>query len=287
MRDISAAGEESGVPRGERGGATPWSGRRSTSKRLRRPRTRLMSMDGICSLHSLRIKERVESTTASSMESTCREVPGRRVSNTDSVQDRPNVFHGRHTGSRYTMPHRLTVAGEATAKSLTSNTICIVLGSLIRSPFARQRVLLSSSTVFMFSIHSASTGPSKITHFLSVDSSVTHCLTMLAMRPSVHSFDTRLNSPYSSPMVMALGFMECRCTTSWLGSVLPSFFSCVNASARVLSTVDLPVEVTPTSITPCRTIMVSYSWMHLVTIAGTTCSLDLVSWDSIAFCRLP
>lgn len=36
--------------------------------------------------------------------------------------------------------------------------------SLIRSPFARQRVMLSSRTVFMFSIHKASMGPSKTVH---------------------------------------------------------------------------------------------------------------------------
>ena len=63
------------------------------------------------------------------------------------------------------MPQRLTVAGEATARSCTSKSMCIFLLSLIRSPLARQRVMLSSSTVFMFSIHSASTGPSKTTHW--------------------------------------------------------------------------------------------------------------------------
>lgn len=36
--------------------------------------------------------------------------------------------------------------------------------SLMRSPLARQRVMLSSSTVFMFSIHSASIGPSNTVH---------------------------------------------------------------------------------------------------------------------------
>ena len=36
-------------------------------------------------------------------------------------------------------------------------------GILIRSPFTRQRSFESSRTVFMFSIHSASTGPSKHT----------------------------------------------------------------------------------------------------------------------------
>ena len=36
------------------------------------------------------------------------------------------------------------------------------------SPDTRHSFLLSSSTVFMFSIHTASTGPSNIIHFLVV-----------------------------------------------------------------------------------------------------------------------
>jgi hypothetical protein len=46
------------------------------------------------------------------------------------------------------MPQRLTVAGEATARSWTSNTMRMVTGfSLIRSPLGRHSVQLSSSTV--------------------------------------------------------------------------------------------------------------------------------------------
>ena len=65
------------------------------------------------------------------------------------------------------MPHLLTVAGEATAKSSTSNIIVIQLDNLIISPDVKHSFLLSSNTVFMFSIQTASTGPSKTTHFLS------------------------------------------------------------------------------------------------------------------------
>ena len=43
----------------------------------------------------------------------------------------------------------------------------------MRSPLERQSILLSSSTVFMFSIHSASTGPSKMTQLKLSDSSLT------------------------------------------------------------------------------------------------------------------
>ena len=63
--------------------------------------------------------------------------------------------------------HLLTVAGEATARSWTSNNMCMVLLSLILSLLAKQSILLSSKTVFMFSIHRASTGPSHTIHLWS------------------------------------------------------------------------------------------------------------------------
>jgi len=69
--------------------------------------------------------------------------------------------------SKKTIPHLLTVAGEACYKSSTSNIIVIHLVNLMISPEVKQSFLLSSSTVFIFSIQTASTGPSNITHFLS------------------------------------------------------------------------------------------------------------------------
>lgn len=92
---------------------------------------------------------------------------------------------------------------------------------------------VSSSTVFMFSIHKASTGPSNTTHLpgkshqqrqfehrqalpglegrlrcpyrQSLLLSATACLTRVEARPSVHSLVSWLYSPYSSPMFIALG----------------------------------------------------------------------------------
>ena len=60
-----------------------------------------------------------------------------------------------------------TVAGEATSRSMGSNIKLVVGASWIISPLIKQSFLLSSSTVFMFSIQMASTGPSNISHFLS------------------------------------------------------------------------------------------------------------------------
>ena len=68
-------------------------------------------------------------------------------------------------GSTYTIPHRLTVAGEATARSMTSKIMFISALMAMISPELRHSFLLSSSTVFMFSIQMASTGPSRMSHF--------------------------------------------------------------------------------------------------------------------------
>ena len=53
-----------------------------------------------------------------------------------------------------------TVAGEALSILCGSNTILQLVAMGIRSPFANVNVLLSSSTLFKFSIQIASTGPS-------------------------------------------------------------------------------------------------------------------------------
>mmetsp|Transcript_20832 Transcript_20832/g.31044 ORF Transcript_20832/g.31044 Transcript_20832/m.31044 type:complete len:206 (-) Transcript_20832:5608-6225(-) len=67
-----------------------------------------------------------------------------------------------------TMPKRETVAGDACSKSSVSNIIVIDSVILIISPLIRHNFLLSSNTVFIFSIHIASTGPSNNSHFRSV-----------------------------------------------------------------------------------------------------------------------
>ena len=65
----------------------------------------------------------------------------------------------------------------------------------------------SRLTVFMFSIQTASTGPSNRTHFLSGLVSVAMSLNSLASTPSFHSWLMGSNWPYSWPIVMLLGFI--------------------------------------------------------------------------------
>ena len=94
-----------------------------------------------------------------------------------------------------TMPHRETVAGLATLRSSTSNIMCSEGASLIRSELARQSVLLSSSTVFMFSIQAVD-GPSKTAHLRRPSSTSRHaCRTILGTSPSLHSPVRSLNWP--------------------------------------------------------------------------------------------
>mmetsp|Transcript_2371 Transcript_2371/g.7898 ORF Transcript_2371/g.7898 Transcript_2371/m.7898 type:complete len:256 (-) Transcript_2371:555-1322(-) len=113
------------------------------------------------------------------------------------------------SGSIKMVPTRDTVAGEATARSSTSNTIVIKGDMAIISPEERHIFLLSSSTVFIDSIHRASTGPSKTIHCLSVESCSADSLTAaryrIGMMPSVHSCVFSSNWPYSWPMVTDLG----------------------------------------------------------------------------------
>ena len=94
------------------------------------------------------------------------------------------------------MPHLETVAGEATERSSTSNIIVIRLVRGIIYPELRHNFLLSSSTVFIFSIQIASTGPSNMTQFLSDDSSFAHSCMIFAKIPSYHSDVAGSKSPY-------------------------------------------------------------------------------------------
>eukprot|EP00976_Prorocentrum_cordatum_P079734 1183682-Prorocentrum_minimum.AAC.2 len=88
------------------------------------------------------------------------------------------------------MPQRDTVAGEATARSATSKIMFMRPCMAMISPLLRHSFLLSSSTVFMFSIQMASTGPSNITHLRSGVVSRQALRNKHASMPSVHSFDT-------------------------------------------------------------------------------------------------
>ena len=105
------------------------------------------------------------------------------------------------------MPARDTVAGEALRRSSTSNTILQLSAIGIRSLFASDRNLLSSMTVFKFSIQMVSMRPSQTIHVLYFSSRLFYYCQMLAKTPGVHSTLTTSFTPYICASVMALGII--------------------------------------------------------------------------------
>lgn len=101
------------------------------------------------------------------------------------LQQFMNGLYPKIAGSKYTIPHRETVAGLATERSSTSNIIVWLSVIFIISPLLRHNFLLSSKTEFMFSIQTASTGPSKTYHRLSESSTEIPCRTIDDKIPSV------------------------------------------------------------------------------------------------------
>ena len=71
----------------------------------------------------------------------------------------------------------------------------MVGGMAMISPLIRHSFLLSSSTVFKFSIHTASTGPSSIIQCVSFALHAADSLTAVARMPSCQSRDTFSKSP--------------------------------------------------------------------------------------------
>eukprot|EP00834_Sanchytrium_tribonematis_P006512 NODE_486_length_6930_cov_0.478846.p2 type:complete len:122 gc:universal NODE_486_length_6930_cov_0.478846:5093-5458(+) len=118
-----------------------------------------------------------------------------------------------------------------------------------RSPFANVRVLLSSSTEFRFSIHTASTGPSNMIHMFSPF--LFKVLRHKALKiPSVQSFVETSSLPNIWKSKIDLGFI----LTSLCG-----LFNIVNALSNVWIIFVLPLPVGPSIIIPCLTFCVSYN----------------------------
>ena len=80
------------------------------------------------------------------------------------MHEKKNQFHGIFL---YKKSNLEIVAGDADSTSWASKIKFVLGGNAIISPDIKQSFLFSSKTVFIFSIHSESTGPSKTSHFLS------------------------------------------------------------------------------------------------------------------------
>ena len=172
----------------------------------------------------------------------------------------------------------ISVPAKTPAASLTSigSMMVRMLGDMaIISPLFRQSFLFSSMTVFMFSIQTASIGPSKTNHFRSSVWFLPNSLKSTATIPSAHSFDTSSKVPYRHGAGMLLGFSRaCDSNESNLQATLiilmPSLFEFVRDPAwctmqpgcmtpslarsdkvfcKQLSAVVLPLKGIPTNIT--------------------------------------
>lgn len=147
------------------------------------------------------------------------------------------------------MPARETVAGDAWARFCTSKSREICGVSAIRSPLISVRTLLSSRTVFIDSIQSVSTGPSRTTHFSFVFSLLQQRRRTAAMIPSDHSRVFRSYDPYSSLLSTVFGLITNDSTRRTRSSVdvaaiVDSVF------ARMRQAVDLPDSASPTTMFP-------------------------------------
>ena len=145
------------------------------------------------------------------------------------------------------IPARDTVAGEAFIRFSGSNMAFMCSPIWIRSPLASVRTLLSSSTVFRFSIQMASTGPSR-----TIQTFWFWALAAFRQRtakiPSVQSPVVASSRPNIWGAVMALGFIfQITC-------LVPSS---VSAPARHSMMQVLPPPDGPTTMIPCRTRYVS------------------------------
>eukprot|EP00659_Diplonema_papillatum_P019139 gene19138-biopygen19404 len=184
----------------------------------------------------------------------------------------------------YTIPARDTVAGDALLRFSGSKQTFMFSVMLSRSPLARVSSLLSSRTVFRFSIQIASTGPSQTSQtlcdfFPSVFFVLTHEIRHSAEKiPSCQSPVPASSFPNICEAVIAFGFIRIS-----LCFMPPSRSSMSHSDlSTVWYIIVFPTPAGPTTINPCRTIFVSYSWTHFATQGGWKMRPDLWTWSRSA-----
>ena len=151
---------------GARLGVSGWSIQMSRCDWMRRitPLASMMSVVGTGERHARRRNQSVGSTNHSKSSTSEARCAASTFSGSFWIHDSISGRQPSLCGSMKTMPQRETVAGDATARSIGSKIRFICGDIAMISPLIRQSFLLSSSTVFMFSIQMASTGPSKTIH---------------------------------------------------------------------------------------------------------------------------
>ena len=168
---------------------------------------------------------------------------------------------GRHPswcGSRYTMPQRETVAGDATARSATSKIMFIDVDMAMISP--------SSGTASCCRRAPCSCSRSKWRRRGRRTSPTCGRAGVLRAARGTRPPDAvlplvRLGSicPYSCPIVIDFGFMHCTRTSPVLLAAL-RHLATARAPGRGTMHV-LPPNGCPTIMSPWRTTIISYSWI--------------------------
>mmetsp|Transcript_8303 Transcript_8303/g.37841 ORF Transcript_8303/g.37841 Transcript_8303/m.37841 type:complete len:220 (-) Transcript_8303:806-1465(-) len=193
----------------------------------------------ITGLHSMRITSRRASTYFSKRGLSAADSCLARVSSHESTMG----FQPSSVSETKMIPARDTVAGDALLRFSGSNIAFMIPLICTRSPLARVRTLLSSSTVLRFSIQMASTGPSSTIQVLFFFSFAARRHST-AKTPSVQSPVAASRRPNICGAVIALGFIfQTTC-------LLPTS---VRAPASVSQMAVLPLPVGPTSMIPWRT----------------------------------
>jgi hypothetical protein len=112
----------------------------------------------------------------------------------------------KSSAETYIYPHLETVAGDALFKFSASKTIFTVSNINNLSPLANVSTLLSSKTVFKFSIQIASTGPSQTIQLVYLLGFFSLAFLNISEKiPGVHS-PAKFLTPYISYEVKAFGF---------------------------------------------------------------------------------
>ena len=147
-------------------------------------------------------------------------------------------------------PPRLTVAGEQCSMWLISSNKRMVPVRGRRSLDANVSILLSSITVFMLSIHSASMSPSSTIHWCWYVLLLDMSRKFTDINPSFHSRVLGCRNPYNSLRVTALGLIGIDRDFS------PLLFC---ALSSVFHTAVLPHPAGPSRNTDQRTVKISRS----------------------------
>ena len=182
--------------------------------------------------------------------------------------------------SHNTIPFLETVAGEASFKSSTSNTMFILSAKKIEDESSKHNFLLSSNNEFIFSIHKVSTGPSNINHFNCCLGFSHNSVILTCNNPFFHSLAS-VKNPYNCFCSILFGFNIIESTLLYPFSTGKSETACFNVNITLL----LVIPALPTIIRACLTFIVSYNCIHFFLKFSVGCNFKTLHFSMIIFSK--